>query len=195
MKVSTWWNEDRKRNGVFRDQNKLCSIEHKMSKAWNLSHSSFLPLTRTYVRYYNSLRKASYERKLECESKFRLAEEDSGEAEFTPAQKPNEAATSRCKENPQALRLYQPTQGWKVNTRKALYSGLSAVRLYARPTRRSIRGGSLAWKPRQGAPLSRAPWIKFSARGCVIANEMVALHNMLRYTEQVPDCRPVQKVR
>ena len=48
---------------------------------------------------------------LKCESKFRLAEEDSGEAEFTPAQKPNEAATSRCKENPQALRLYQPTQG------------------------------------------------------------------------------------
>lgn len=48
---------------------------------------------------------------LKCESKFRLAGEDSGEAEFTPAQKPNEAATSRCKENPQALRLYQPTQG------------------------------------------------------------------------------------
>ena len=48
---------------------------------------------------------------LKCESKFRVAEEDSGEAEFTPAQKPNEAATFRCKENPQALRLYQPTQG------------------------------------------------------------------------------------
>ena len=53
----------------------------------------------------------TYKKLLKCESKFRLAEEDSGEAEFTPAQKPNEAATSRCKENPQALRLYQPTQG------------------------------------------------------------------------------------
>ena len=43
---------------------------------------------------------------LKCENKFRMAGEDSGEAEFTPAQKSNEAVAPRCKEKPQTLRLH-----------------------------------------------------------------------------------------
>ena len=48
---------------------------------------------------------------LKCENKFRMAGEDSGEAEFTPAQKSNEAVAPRSKEKPQTLRLHQPRKG------------------------------------------------------------------------------------
>jgi hypothetical protein len=48
---------------------------------------------------------------LKCENKFRMAGEDSGEAEFTPAQRSNEAVAPRCKENPQTLWLHQAKKG------------------------------------------------------------------------------------